>query len=105
MLSMKISEGGRVEIPVEIRRALNLKDGDSVLWDLVDGQARLSTQRSQLEQARALFQQFCPPQANGQSDERKPSQRFGKDGGSGGAHARRENKPWGRMNKTTAINR
>jgi AbrB family looped-hinge helix DNA binding protein len=66
MLSMKISEGGRVVIPVEIRRALNLKDGDSVLWDLVDGQARLSTQRSQLEQARALFQQFCPPQAKGQ---------------------------------------
>ena len=54
MLSMKISEGGRVVIPVEIRRALNLKDGDSVLWELVDGQARLSTQRSQLEQARAL---------------------------------------------------
>ena len=46
MLSMKISEGGRVVIPVEIRRALNLKDGDSVLWELVDGQARLSTQRS-----------------------------------------------------------
>lgn len=66
MLSMKISEGGRVVIPVEIRRALNLKDGDSVLWDLVDGQARLSTQRSQLEQARALFQEFCPPQAKGQ---------------------------------------
>ena len=66
MLSMKISEGGRVVIPVEIRRALKLKDGDSVLWDLVDGQARLSTQRSQLEQARALFQQFCPSQAKGQ---------------------------------------
>ena len=66
MLSMKISEGGRVVIPVEIRRALNLKDGDSVLWDMVDGQARLSTQRSQLEQARALFQQLCPPQAKGQ---------------------------------------
>ncbi len=61
MLSMKISEGGRVVIPVEIRRALNLKDGDSVLWQLVDGQARLSTQRSQLEQARALFQQCTPP--------------------------------------------
>jgi AbrB family looped-hinge helix DNA binding protein len=66
MLSMKISEGGRVVIPVEIRRALNLKDGDSVLWELVDGQARLSTQRSQLERARAIFQQFCPPQANDQ---------------------------------------
>ena len=66
MLSMKISEGGRVVIPVEIRRALNLKDGDSVLWDLVDGQARLSTQRSQLEQARSLFQEYCPPQAKGQ---------------------------------------
>jgi AbrB family looped-hinge helix DNA binding protein len=66
MLSMKISEGGRVVIPVEIRRALKLKDGDSVLWELVDGQARMSTQRSQLEQARALFQQFCPPQTNGQ---------------------------------------
>jgi AbrB family looped-hinge helix DNA binding protein len=61
MLSMKMSGNGRIVIPVEVRRALQLKEGDTVLWDLVDGQARLTTRRAQLESARKLFQQACPP--------------------------------------------
>jgi AbrB family looped-hinge helix DNA binding protein len=61
MLSMKMSSNGRVVIPVTVRRALQLKEGDTVLWELADGQARLSTRRSQLESARKLFQQVCPP--------------------------------------------
>ncbi len=61
MIRMKVSEGGRVVIPVEIRRALQLKEGDTVWWDLVNGQAQLSTRRVQLESARRLFQQYCPP--------------------------------------------
>jgi len=28
----KIQDRGRVQIPVEIRRALGLKDGDSIYW-------------------------------------------------------------------------
>lgn len=39
MLPMKMSEGGRVVVPVEIRKALGIKDGDTVLWELGDGEA------------------------------------------------------------------
>ena len=62
MYAMKVSEGGRVVVPVEIRKALGIKDGDTVLWELVDGDARLTTRRARLEQARKLFQQYFPKQ-------------------------------------------
>lgn len=60
---MKVSEGGRVVIPAEIRKALGLKDGDTVLWELVDGEVRLTTRRARLEQARKLFQRYFPKEA------------------------------------------
>jgi AbrB family looped-hinge helix DNA binding protein len=62
VLAMKVSEGGRVVVPVEIRKALGIKDGDTVLWELVDGEARLTTRRVRLEQARKLFQHYFPKQ-------------------------------------------
>lgn len=60
MQPMKMSEGGRVVVPVEIRKALNIKDGDTVLWELRDGEARLTTRRARLERARALVDKYCP---------------------------------------------
>ena len=60
MLATKISANGRVVIPAEIRQALHLRDGDSVYWELVDGEARLSTRRTRLEKARAIFQAAAP---------------------------------------------
>lgn len=54
MQAAKISEGGRVVVPVEIRKALNLKDGDTVQWELRDGEARMTTRRARLERARTL---------------------------------------------------
>ena len=42
MIQTKMSEGGRVVIPIEIRKALGLQEGDAVLWVLADGEARLS---------------------------------------------------------------
>lgn len=54
MIAMKISAGGRVVIPAEIRKALNLSEGDTVLWELKDGEARLTTRRAKLERARAI---------------------------------------------------
>lgn len=38
MQPMKMSEGGRVVVPADIRKALNIKDGDTVYWDLVNGE-------------------------------------------------------------------
>lgn len=60
MIKMKMSEGGRVVIPAEIRQALGLKEGDPVLFELRDGEAVITTRRAQLERARKLFQQWCP---------------------------------------------
>lgn len=60
MYAMKMSEGGRVVVPAEIRKALGLKDGDTVLWELVDGEARLTTKRERLRRAQALVCQYVP---------------------------------------------
>jgi AbrB family looped-hinge helix DNA binding protein len=60
MISMKMSEGGRVVIPVEIRRKLALKEGDSVLWDFKDGVATLTTRLAQLREAQAMVRRYVP---------------------------------------------
>lgn len=69
MTPMKMSEGGRVVVPVEIRQALGLKEGDSVLWELVDGEARMTTREARLRRAQALFQQYVPPDSPSIADE------------------------------------
>ncbi len=60
MISMKMSEGGRVVIPIEIRQAMNLKEGDTVLWELRDGKAQLTTRMAQLHEAQAMVRRFVP---------------------------------------------
>ena len=60
MLQMKMSEGGRVVIPVEIRHALGIKEGDAVLWELHDGEARITTRAQRIRQAQALVRKHVP---------------------------------------------
>lgn len=60
MYAKKMSVGGRVVVPAEIRKALGLKEGDTVLWELVDGEARLTTKRERLCRAQALVCQCVP---------------------------------------------
>lgn len=60
MMSTKISEGGRVVIPVEIRRELGLKDGEFVMWELGDGEARLTTRAARIKRAQALVRRHVP---------------------------------------------
>jgi AbrB family looped-hinge helix DNA binding protein len=57
---MKMSEGGRVVIPAEVRKALSIKEGDTVILELVDGEAHLFTRREQLRRAQALVRQYVP---------------------------------------------
>ena len=64
MISMKMSEGGRVVIPVEIRRELGLKEGDTVMWELTDGEARLTTRAARIKRAQALVRQHVPAQVS-----------------------------------------
>jgi AbrB family looped-hinge helix DNA binding protein len=60
MFAMKMSDGGRVVVPAEIRKALGLKEGDVVLWELKDGEARLTTRRERLRRAQALIREYVP---------------------------------------------
>jgi hypothetical protein len=49
MKAMKMSEGGRVLVPFEIRKALNV-----VYWELVDGEARLTTKPARLRRSQEM---------------------------------------------------
>ncbi|MEN8664087.1 MAG: AbrB/MazE/SpoVT family DNA-binding domain-containing protein [Polycyclovorans sp.] len=60
MYAVKVSEGGRVVIPAEVRRALEVREGDSLVLELKDGEVRLYSRREQLRRAQALFRQYIP---------------------------------------------
>lgn len=69
MYAMKISEGGRVVVPAEIRKALDIKDGDTVLWELKDGEAHLTTRREHLMEAQKAFMSLFPDRSRSLVDE------------------------------------
>jgi AbrB family looped-hinge helix DNA binding protein len=60
MINMKMSDGGRVVIPAEIRHSMGLKEGDTVLWELRGGEAVLTTRLAQMRQAQALVRNCVP---------------------------------------------
>jgi len=60
MLQMKMSEGGRVVIPAEIRQSLGLKEGDAVLFEARNGEVFITTKKARLERARAMFRKYVP---------------------------------------------
>lgn len=45
-------------VPAEIRKALNVRDGDTVYWELVDGEVRLTTKLSRLRLSQSLAAKF-----------------------------------------------
>jgi AbrB family looped-hinge helix DNA binding protein len=60
MIQMKMSEGGRVVIPAEIRQSLGLKEGEMVLFELRDGEAVITTRLARLRRAQALVRNHVP---------------------------------------------
>jgi AbrB family looped-hinge helix DNA binding protein len=60
MIQMKVSDGGRVVIPSEIRQLMSIKEGDTVLWQMQDGVATLTTRLVQLKQAQAIVRKHVP---------------------------------------------
>ena len=56
----KISEGGRVVIPPEYRKALGLQVGDEVIVQLVDGEMRIFTLAQAIKRAQAWVRSFVP---------------------------------------------
>jgi len=56
----KLSEGGRIVIPVEYRQALGLQVGDEVILRLTDGEVRIYTPRQAIKRAQELVQRYIP---------------------------------------------
>lgn len=69
MISMKMSEGGRVVIPAEIRQSLGLKEGEMVLFELRDGEAVITTRLARIRRAQEMFRRFVPPGSPSLADE------------------------------------
>lgn len=64
MITMKMSEGGRVVIPAEIRQSIGIKEGDTVLWELRDGEAVITTRLAQMRKAQSMVRQFVPAEVS-----------------------------------------
>jgi len=56
----KITEGGRLVIPADLRRQLSLQTGDTVVMDIADGALRVRTLNAAIERAQALVRQYVP---------------------------------------------
>lgn len=56
----EIRQGGRIVIPVEFRRALDIREGDKVLVRLENGELRITTRRAQINAAHQKFQALFP---------------------------------------------
>jgi AbrB family looped-hinge helix DNA binding protein len=57
----RIGAGGRLVIPAEIRRALGLKDGESVVLRVEDGELRVWSVREGIRRAQAIASKYIRP--------------------------------------------
>jgi AbrB family looped-hinge helix DNA binding protein len=62
MYALKMSEGGRVVVPAEVRRALGVTEGETLVGELRNGEFVLTTKRARMDAAVRYFQKFCPPE-------------------------------------------
>ena len=56
----EIKQGGRIVIPAEFRKALDIHEGDKLLVRLQDGELRITTRRAQIQEARKKFRAMFP---------------------------------------------
>ncbi len=56
----KLVSGGRVQIPADVRRELNLADGDAIKMAVVDGKLQLWSARVNWEALRAIVRKYVP---------------------------------------------
>lgn len=54
----KIVSGGRVQLPADVRRALSLSDGDTVLIEVVDGEVHLRPMREAVRRMQELIRPY-----------------------------------------------
>ena len=56
----KITEGGRLIVPAELRRRLGLHPGSMVILDVSDEELRVRSLDRAVERAQAIVQNFVP---------------------------------------------
>jgi AbrB family looped-hinge helix DNA binding protein len=56
--TVKLSENGRILIPLQLRRALGVKPGDRLVLEVKDGTMRVSTRLARLREAQAIARTF-----------------------------------------------
>ena len=56
-----VTRKGQVTVPVEIRRALGLQEGDQVTFTMKDGEVRVEPTGSVVERTRGAFKSNLPP--------------------------------------------
>lgn len=56
----EIRQGGRIVIPAEFRKALDIHEGDKLLVRLQDGELRITTRRAQIQEAQKKFRAMFP---------------------------------------------
>lgn len=55
----KITEGGRIVIPIEYRRALQLETGDEMLVTLNEGEIVIIPRKEALKRAQQIVSHYC----------------------------------------------
>jgi bifunctional DNA-binding transcriptional regulator/antitoxin component of YhaV-PrlF toxin-antitoxin module len=56
----KLVSGGRLQLPVEMRRALAIGDGDTVLLEMVDGEIHVRPLRDAVARVQARLRDYIP---------------------------------------------
>ncbi len=56
----RLVSGGRLQIPARLRRELQLKDGDAVIMETVDGELRIRAYRDVLADVRTRLRKYVP---------------------------------------------
>lgn len=60
VMGSKVQDGGRLVVPVELRRELGLQTGTDVVLDIVNGALRIRTMDQVIKDAQAMMRQFVP---------------------------------------------
>lgn len=57
---IKVAEGGRIVIPAECRKALEIEVGDEVIMVLKEGELRICTPSQAVKRAQSRIRQYIP---------------------------------------------
>ncbi len=59
-IKTKLSDGGRIVIPVAYRKELGINPGDDVVLTLEEGEIRLMTARQAIKRAQKMVRRYVP---------------------------------------------